>query len=551
MPLRRWILLGLLVAAALPATAAASWSGSGGGSGYSKAQALAAGNPPTASVSGRSVTVSWTASGGAVPVSGYVVKRYDGGGVAQTVGSACSGTIAGLSCTEQGVPGGQWRYTVTPLNNNWRGTESSQSAATTVASPSLTLTPTILTALPTALTGQVANFLSGQTVTFRLDNPTTGTVLSGSIAPTPVPVSGTAGVSVTLPAGTANGAHVVYAIGSGGDTASMPVTVSAPVTSTISTSTWDGRDASAGAGGINQSDTSAFAGDTRSAASAAFATAFSTSRYVQYAFNNPLPAGDAVSAAAFNFNFASAVGGETTCFYFDVRRASTAAVIGTHGSAAAPVACTTTTTFKTTSTALPEVAKGEVANDLQIRVYATSSGSRTLSVDLATVTGGIPGLAFTLYEKSFVDSATGTAAAAAPWSLYGSDSVFYASTGNWATTFAATRYLKLSFPAYVPTGAEVKGVTFKHSYRSANSGANVCYYVEVYSGATLLGTHGSSTTPISCTSSSTVWQTDAVSLPEVTSVAAANALSVNVYVSRSTAGKSRHDLAELTIAYAR
>jgi hypothetical protein len=546
------ILLGVTLVALLPVSAFAGWSSPGAGSGYSQARALASGNVPTGTVSGRSVTVSWTASGGTVPVSGYVVKRYDSTtGVVQTIGSGCSGTIAGLTCTEQAVPGGQWRYSITTLNNNWRGAESAKSAAATVASPSLSLSTSSTSTLPAALTGQIENFISGQTVTFRLDNATSGTVLTGGITPSPVPASGSASVNVTLPAGTANGAHTIYAIGSGGDTASAAITVSAPVPTTITTSAWDGRDASAGAGGVNQSEPSAYAGDLRTAASGNFATAFSTTRYLQYAFNSPLPPSSATSSVAFNFSFAGTSGADTTCVYFDVRRASTGTVVGTYGSAAVPVGCTTGTTQKSVTTPLPEVTTSTIANDLLVRVYASSSGSRPLSVDLATISGATTGLNFTLYRKSSIDAATGTPAAAAPWSLFASDTAFYASTANWATTFASTRFIKLAFPAYVPTGAVVNGVSFKHSYRSANAGANVCYYFEVYSGATLIGTHGSAATPVSCTSSATVWQTDTVALPAVTTVAAANALSINLYVSRNSAGKSRHDLAELAITYTR
>lgn len=543
------ILLGVVLATLLPVSALASWSNPGGGNGYSQARALSSGNVPTTAVSGRSVTVSWAASGGSVPVGSYLVKRYDTNGAAQAIGAGCSAAVAALTCTEQAVPVGPWRYSVTPLNNNWRGAESGKSPAVTIASPSLSLSPSSTSTLPAALTGQVESFLAGQTVTFRLDNPTAGAILAGGTTPSPVPASGSASVAVTLPAGTANGAHTVYAVGSAGDTASVPVTVNAPVASTITTSAWDGRDASAGAGGINQSEPSAYAGDGRVAASGNFATTFSATRYLQYAFNGPLAPNNVTSSVAFNLNFAGTVGGDTTCVYFDVRRASTGTPIGTYGSSATPIGCATGTTFKSISTPLPEVTSSTVANDLQVRVYATSSGARPLNVDLATVSGASSGLSFILYRKSSIDAATGTAAAAAPWSLFASDNVFYASTGNWATTFASTRFIKLTFPSYVPTGAAVNGASFKHSYRSANNGANVCYYFEVYSGATLIGTHGSATTPVSCTSSATVWQTDTVPLPEVASVAAANALSINLYVNRSTAGKSRHDLTELTIDY--
>jgi hypothetical protein len=529
--------------------AQAVWQPGGGGSGYSKASALPAGSTPTASAAVRQVTVSWTASGGAVPVSGYAVKRYATNGTLQSIGSGCAGTISGLSCIEQAVPAGEWRYTVTPLNNNWRGTESAQSTAVTVAAPALSLTPTTVTSLPATLGGQISNFLGAQTVAFRLDNPTTGTVLSGSITPSPVPTSGTATVSVTIPAGTSNGVHTVYAVGSAGDTASASVTVSLPVASTIATSAWDVRDASAGSAEVNQSDTSAFAGDGRAAVSGSFATAFSTSRYIQYDFANPLAPGESVSSVKFNFSYAGTASTDTTCFYFDVRRASTGAVLGTHGSAASPAGCTTGIALKATETALPEVTSSEVASDLQVRIYVSSSASHPVNVDVATVSGSRAGQLFTLYESSFVDASTGTAAAAAPWGIYASDSAFYANATNWATTFSTTRYLKLSFPAYVPSGATLNSVTFKHSYRSANSGANVCYYLEVYSGATLLGTRGTSASPVSCTSSSTVSQTDSVTLSEVTTVAAANSLAVKLYVNRNTAGKSRHDLAQLQLTY--
>jgi hypothetical protein len=49
--------------------------------------------------------------------------------------------------------------------------------------------------------------------------------LAGSIAPNPVPGSGSASVSVTIPSGTAAGVHTIYAVGSQGSTAGATVTV--------------------------------------------------------------------------------------------------------------------------------------------------------------------------------------------------------------------------------------------------------------------------------------------------------------------------------------
>src|SRR3712207_5715902 len=77
-----------------------------------------AGNTPTVSVNAQAVTVSWAAStmSDGRAVGGYLVNRYDAGtGVVQTMLSACTGTVAATSCTENSVPGGSWKYTVTPV----------------------------------------------------------------------------------------------------------------------------------------------------------------------------------------------------------------------------------------------------------------------------------------------------------------------------------------------------------------------------------------------------------------------------------------------------
>ena len=95
----------------------------------------------------------------------------------------------------------------------------------TVDPPTLNLSSSNVPTVPATRTGTIDNWVPGQTVTFRLDNPTTGTILAGSITPSSVPASGSAAVSVTLPAGTSNGSHTIYAVGSGGDVAAAGVTV--------------------------------------------------------------------------------------------------------------------------------------------------------------------------------------------------------------------------------------------------------------------------------------------------------------------------------------
>src|SRR6185312_168121 len=176
-----------------PGAAHAAWSGTGTVSGQAQAATMPAGAAPTVSAAGHSVTVSWT--GGALlgqSVSGYTVKRYTAGGAAQAIGSGCSGTITALSCTESSVPAGTWTYTVTPLLYGWTGTESAPSAAVTVQAPAISITSaTTVTSLPATVSASLTGYSAGQTVAFTLDSAT-GTTLTSTLSPTPVPASGAA-----------------------------------------------------------------------------------------------------------------------------------------------------------------------------------------------------------------------------------------------------------------------------------------------------------------------------------------------------------------------
>jgi len=224
----------ILVSAALATlgtgTAYASWGGAGSGSGAAKAAQLPTATAPSANATVHAVTVTWpVATIGGQNVAGYTVKRYDAGGTAQTVGAGCSGTISGLTCTEAAVPSGTWRYTVTPVQGAWTGSDSAQSAAVTVQSPGLNITSsTTVTSLPATLNASLTNLVPGQAVTFRLDDQSTGTVLSKTLSPTTVPASGAVTATVTIPAGVANGSHTIYAIDGQGDVASASITVAHP-----------------------------------------------------------------------------------------------------------------------------------------------------------------------------------------------------------------------------------------------------------------------------------------------------------------------------------
>ena len=230
--MKRVALLVLAVACVVtaPGIAAASWSAHGTGDAGGKADTAPAGKRPTVAVSGRNVALTWAASSftNGSNVAAYNINRYDAAtGTPATVKNGCAGSITSLSCTENAVPPGTWYYTVTPVQHNWTGPEGPASSNAVVAAPSLTLAaPNFLTSLPATMNGSITGFVTGETVAWRLDDPATGTVLTGSTAPSPVNATGSATASVTIPAGTADGIHTVYAVGSSGaSTASATITV--------------------------------------------------------------------------------------------------------------------------------------------------------------------------------------------------------------------------------------------------------------------------------------------------------------------------------------
>jgi hypothetical protein len=127
-----------LVAVALlaAASAQASWTPTRSGAAFSRATSVGQGNAPSGTkVNGKDVRLTWTATtltNGAA-VGGYLVRRYNAAtGAEATVAANCSGTVTALTCTENNVPKGSWQYTITPTRGNWRGAQSTNSAAIAV-----------------------------------------------------------------------------------------------------------------------------------------------------------------------------------------------------------------------------------------------------------------------------------------------------------------------------------------------------------------------------------------------------------------------------------
>jgi hypothetical protein len=202
--------------------AVAQWMSGGSGAGQSIAQNIPQGSPPVAIADGRNVTVTWnqTHLSGGTAASGYLVHRHTEAGGEEIVLDDCDGTVEALSCTEVNVPIGTWRYTVRPLLAGWTGTESEPSAATVVGDSHLAFTSSTsidAASLPADLDGTLTNFEVDEPLTFHLDGPT-GLLLTGT--PSVVDGTGAATVSVTIPDGTDNAPHSVFAVGDFGSLAS-------------------------------------------------------------------------------------------------------------------------------------------------------------------------------------------------------------------------------------------------------------------------------------------------------------------------------------------
>jgi hypothetical protein len=221
---RRCAFVGLFLgASAMAGVAFAYWVSTDSGSAATAAadSILAGSTPVVGGINGQDVTLTWTASTTAsgAAVTGYSVSRYSvsSGGTPTAATGGCAGTVATLTCTEQGVPAATWYYTVTPRISLWAGAESGRRSATVVAASfSITASQTLKTP-GTIAGGTISHFRSGETVTFRLDS-SGGTVLTASTSA--VDSSGAAsGFTVTIPSGPTDGSHTIVAVGSGGSQA--------------------------------------------------------------------------------------------------------------------------------------------------------------------------------------------------------------------------------------------------------------------------------------------------------------------------------------------
>jgi hypothetical protein len=166
---------------------------------------------------------------------------------------------------------------------------------------------------------------------------------------------------------------------------------------------------------IDRSSPFAFSSDGLTATTSAWSIAFAADRYLEFDLNDSLASGVAISSATFDVRFASG-GASQACYYFEVRRISTGAVLGTYGSSGSPVGCVTGSTLTSFSTPIAAVGTTSIANDLRVRLFGRETGSATMVIDLATTGGSTAHQAFTLYPVLFRDAAD-TTPETIPWGL--------------------------------------------------------------------------------------------------------------------------------------
>jgi hypothetical protein len=300
----------------------------------------------------------------------------------------------------------------------------------------------------------------------------------------------------------------------------------------------------------NMNDQGAYLGDGRNFDTGPWSNAFSGTRYVEVTYASPLPPGLTISNLSFDMNYRPNNSGDTVCFYFEVRRASNNALLGTHGSTGSPVQCATGASYTASSTPLPEITTSADANDLKLRVYARNTGSRPLNMDRGTVSGTASNGygSFVLAETHYMDQASGSPFNF-PFPLNAAEatSVTYSA---WATTFNASRYVQFTFPSdFVPAGATILDFDYTSRFRSSTSGRSTCVWYEFRTTSGVITTRGSTGTPFGCSDTSNNWKTDAIDVGEIDTPAEVNGLIVRFYGRDTGPVGSAFDQQQISVAY--
>ncbi|MHB8329705.1 MAG: beta strand repeat-containing protein, partial [Acidimicrobiales bacterium] len=188
----------------------------------------AGGQPGQTGVSGRDVTIAWSA---AAQAGSYSVTRSNAQGLSNTEHGTCASSTTGLTCSDAGVVESgtsttNWSYTDTPARSLWTGPTSPPSATISVPGPTLALGSSSFAAGGGSTSATVANFFDNEAVTYCVDQSSSCSA-GHTLGTDTVPGSGGAKTtaSISIPAGLSAGSHAVYAIGSLGSLPSATITV--------------------------------------------------------------------------------------------------------------------------------------------------------------------------------------------------------------------------------------------------------------------------------------------------------------------------------------
>lgn len=149
-------------------TALAYWPAAGAGNTTAAVGTLAA--PTNVSVPAMStpdVSVSWTASAGAVTPTGYYVTRITGSTALFACGSSPAAPIAATACTDTSVPPGTHRYVVTAVHLSWSASSAASADVSILSLGKLAFT----SQPPSSVTAGTPMTVSVQLQTTQLGTP--------------------------------------------------------------------------------------------------------------------------------------------------------------------------------------------------------------------------------------------------------------------------------------------------------------------------------------------------------------------------------------------
>ncbi len=333
---------------------------------------------------------------------------------------------------------------------------------------------------------------------------------------------------------------------------------------TITTSAWDINDY---ANGVNTDRSPIWAfSDGRSYTFTDSHTSENTNRYARYDFGAHMKPGLAVSSAQLNVGYHGTDNSDNACFKANVRQITGDTSLGT--SAQQCTAATSTTNVNVAVTTWLNTT--DKVNDARIRLngwFTDSTGGDDWVIDKVNLTITTTQGTVVLYPDGFVDvsdenasnggaggmcqsSQTGTGSEG-PWGLLTSaDSACLYGNANWTTTsYNAGRYIDFVIPASsVPAGATIRKVTLNHAWRPLAAN-NTCYFVEARQGASAISTHGSSGSPLACSSTTGSNSSQTVVLTGVDTATEVNGLFIRLYYWSAASTMTRHDQLTVAIKY--